>query len=60
MNKLLEALRLFEDAHAALSAAELKDKEIFCICGRSFPEGRVSRIAYGIVQYADNRCGQCD
>lgn len=58
--RLQSSYAAFQQAHEAVHEAELATKHIYCLCGREFPTGKVSRIVYGIVQYADDRCGQCE
>jgi hypothetical protein len=55
----MTALNQFEQAHAIVHALELAGKSIYCLCGNEFPNGQVSRVTYGCVEYANNRCPRC-
>jgi hypothetical protein len=57
--RIKQSMDALTDAHARMHAAELATKTVYCLCGQEFPTGKVKRIAYGTVQYADDRCTIC-
>ncbi len=32
---------------------------IYCLCGREFPQGKITRPLYMTVYYAEDRCPKC-
>lgn len=56
---LLTTYRAFVIEHRRVEQAELAGKTLYCVCGREFPDGQVSRVLYGSVQFTSNRCGHC-
>ena len=55
----MNSLDGFKQAYSNMLDAWKKTIHLYCVCGKPFPEGEVSRVLYGTVHIADNRCPDC-
>lgn len=53
-------LEQFKLAFSKQETALRANMRVYCLCGREFPNGVLSRVlSFAVIQYADNRCPVC-